>query len=504
MNPDASTPNVATESPAATIKIADAIPASEDSRCVEDLRQVEMFGDLSDQHLDWILQHAQCLVLDKGDALWHPGEPADAMFVVMKGEIQVIFEVSGQQVRLTSDKWGGIIGLLPYSRMTEYRGLTAALDGGARVLRICKEHFTDMLHKIPELGYRLVALMSDRVREGTRFEQQREKMMALGKLSAGLAHELNNPAAAVARAASALTEGLERSNERAVRLAAAQVSGEQAERLRRLREASCPVQELSTLERGELEDELTDWLEDRDVEDGYLLAESFVAGGITAEKLEEACGEIPEEALADAIGWVESGLRARQLLDEVGAASRRITELVTAVKSYSHMDQAPERSFADVHRGLDETLIMLGHPLKKKSIRVQKQYQDLPSVPIYASEMNQVWTNLIDNAIDALPEGGRIRVETEHDSCSAFIRVIDDGPGIPEDIVGHIFEPFYTTKAAGEGTGLGLDISHRIVLQHGGELSVDSEPGRTAFTVRLPLSDDPNKRKGAVASMGMG
>ncbi|MEM1181643.1 MAG: ATP-binding protein [Acidobacteriota bacterium] len=465
------------------------IPALEDSQCSADLRRIDMFGDLAEEHLQWILAHAECLHLEPGDPLWIAGRPADAMFVVLTGQIQVMFEVSGQQVRLTSDKWGGVIGVLPYSRMTEYQGKTAAIRP-SRVLQIRREHFSEMLYEIPELGYRLVALMSDRVREGTRFEQRREKMMALGKLSAGLAHELNNPAAAVARAAADLAEGLERSNDRAARLASLDIDGDLVARLISLREVECPTRPLTTLERGEKEDELADWLEDHGMEDGYLLAESFVAAGITADKLAGAADGFPDESLPDALGWVETGLRARQLLDEVGTAARRISELVAAVKSYSHMDQAPEKAFADLHRGIRETVVMLGHALKKKSIHVEKHFGDgLPEVPIFGSEMNQVWTNLIDNAIDALPEGGTIRIETEHDTCSAFVRFIDNGPGIPEDVQQRIFEPFFTTKAAGEGTGLGLDISHRIVLQHDGEIQLESEPGKTAFTVRLPLTD---------------
>ncbi|MEM8995923.1 MAG: cyclic nucleotide-binding domain-containing protein [Acidobacteriota bacterium] len=273
-------------------QVPKAIAAAEDGQCIADLRRVDMFGDLSGEHLEWVLNHAECLHLETGDPLWIEGEPAEAMFVVLTGQIQILFEVSGQQVRLTSDKWGGVIGVLPYSRMTEHRGKTWAM-GPSRVLQIRREHFSEMLYKIPELGYRLVALMSDRVREGTRFEQRREKMMALGKLSAGLAHELNNPAAAVARAAADLAEGLERSNDRAARLASIDVDGDLVARMIGLRETKCPDEPLTTLERGEAEDELADWLDDHGIEDGYMVAESLVAAGITADKIEAAAEGSP-------------------------------------------------------------------------------------------------------------------------------------------------------------------------------------------------------------------
>ncbi|MEM6792406.1 MAG: ATP-binding protein [Acidobacteriota bacterium] len=465
--------------------------------CAEDLSSVDIFGDLEADQLEWVLDYAECLDLEDGEVLWREGQVADAMFVVLSGRVQLLFELMGQTTRVTSDRWGGVIGLLPYSRMETWRGKALAL-GPTRALRIDRRHFADVLHKIPELGYRLVALMSDRVREGTRLEQQREKMMALGKLSAGLAHELNNPAAAVARAASNLSDGLARSNGRIVDLVRLGLDADAVGRLVDLRSAAsgaaapgeekAPAPALSPIERGEREDELADWLEESGAEDGFLLAEAFVDAGLDADDLRAACAGIPHDAVRAAAEWVAGGLEASQLLSEVRTAAQRISTLVQSVKSYSHMDQTPEKTPSDVHLGLDETLTMLGYPLRKKSVRVEKRYAaDLPPVPVFPSDINQVWTNLIDNAIDALDEGGLIAIETEHDSCSAFIRIIDDGAGIPEEVRDHLFEPFVTSKGVGEGTGLGLDIAQRIVLQHRGQIDFESEPGRTVFTVRLPL-----------------
>ncbi len=455
--------------------------------CIDDLRRVEIFGDLEEEQLQWLLDRATCLDLATGESLWAQGQPANAMFVLLRGKVQLIFDVMGQSLRATSERWGGVVGVLPYSRMTEYAAPCVAIEP-CRVLRIGKEHFIEMLSTIPELGYRLVALMSDRVREGTRVQEQREKMMALGKLSAGLAHELNNPSAAIGRAAADLSARLRESNRRVLAIAGHGLSLEQMQAVISLRDlGSGNGGTLSTLERGRREDELADWLDELEIEDGWVLAEALVEAGLDLERLQSACEGLPSAAMGDVLAWIESGLAARQLLDQVGTAAERITELVHAVKAYSHMDQSPDQQVVDVHQGIDQTLTILGHKLRAKNLTVERRFgSDVPEVPLYPSEINQVWTNLLDNAIDAVESGGLLAVETSADLCSVFVTVVDNGPGISEDDQKRIFEPFFTTKPVGEGTGLGLDIVHRIVLQHQGEVDLASEPGRTAFTVRLP------------------
>ena len=247
--------------------------------------------------------------------------------------------------------------------------------------------------------------------------------------------------------------------------------------------------ELSTLERGDREDRLGEWLEDRGVADSWVLAETLVEAGLDVEDVRAVCDTLPDAAVPDALAWVESGIAAGQILGQVAAASGRITELVSAVKSYSHMDQNPDKQPVDVHEGLDTTLSVLAHPLKRKNVQVHRRYAgDLPKVPALVSELNQVWTNLLDNAIDAVADGGAIEIETRQEADWLVVTVTDDGAGIPEDAQSHVFEPFFTTKAVGEGTGLGLDIVQRIIMQHSGEITFASEPGRTAFAVRLPLA----------------
>ncbi|MEM7350397.1 MAG: ATP-binding protein, partial [Acidobacteriota bacterium] len=332
--------------------------------------------------------------------------------------------------------------------------------------------------------------LSDRVRDATRVADQREKMMALGKLAAGLAHELNNPAAAVQRAADELQQRLHHSNDLVARLAGHRLEPEQMRAITELREAGRPGvgAGLAALERGDREDELGDWLDDQGIDDAWVLAEAFVDAGLEFDAVRAACRELPERAAPDVLAWIGSGLAARQLMSQVAAASARISSLVTSIKTYSHMDQNPDKQPTDLQEGIESTLTMMQHKLKKKSVRLQRDYADaMPRVPAQVSDLNQVWTNLIDNAIDAVDEGGELVLSTEHDGCSAFVRVTDDGSGIAPDDQARIFDTFFTTKPVGEGTGLGLDIALHIVQQHDGEITLESQPGRTEFTVRLPL-----------------
>jgi len=350
-----------------------------------------------------------------------------------------------------------------------------------------------MIQRSPELVQRLVGLMSDRVRSEEKYEQEREKMSALGKLAAGLAHELNNPAAAIVRATDTMRERLQSLSVIAGRLAAAGLTDAHiraGDALRKLAHEREKTVTMTPIERGKCEDEVGDWLEDHGVPRPWVLAETFVDVGLCQGDMEKWAAGGPDGSLANVLEWVEANLASDRLIDEIGEAGKRISDLVASVKAYSHMDRGLGKQPTDLRVGLDNTLRILGHELKAKKISVERVIpDDLPSVFGYAGELNQVWTNLLDNAIDASPEGGRIRIELEKDDGAVAVRIIDHGDGIPEGIREKIFEPFYTTKPPGEGTGLGLDIVQRIVTQqHAGSITVTSKPGETVFTVLLPVT----------------
>ena len=458
---------------------------------IDDLRKVEVFAGLADDQLRWLAEHGEAAVYEAGQMIFRAGDPADTMVVILEGAVELLIGVGGQLVPTFVQYAGEVTGLLPYSRMQHYSGAGRAA-GRLRVLQIHRRQFPEMLQAIPALGQRLVSVMADRVRDATRAQEQREKMSALGTLAAGLAHELNNPAAAVRRDAEVLESRMSSVATLAGRLCATGLAGSALTLLGEVVDAvvARPAPSLDAMSRSRREDEVGEWLDGHGVQDPWTLAGTLVDAGVARDDLETLAARIPNEAMPGAIAWVETLLDATRLSRNIRAASARISDLVHSVKTYSHLDRAVDKTATDLREGLDSTLVMLGHKLKKKNLRLERAYaDDLPMVPAYAGELNQVWTNLLDNAIDAAPAGGCIRIEAARESpTSVVVRIIDDGAGIPAEIQPRIFEPFFTTKPVGQGTGLGLDIVQRIVVQqHGGKVEVDSVPGRTVLNVRLPL-----------------
>ena len=327
---------------------------------------------------------------------------------------------------------------------------------------------------------------------------RRAKLISLGTMAAGLAHELNNPAAAARRSAQEAREVFRASSAKAIGLGALQMDPEERRAVAGLPEEVAAraenAGELDSLDRSDLEDEVALWLEDRGVAEAWDLSSTLVGSGLNAEWLDDLEGRLPENTVGEVVAWLASEVAGDELLREIQHASNRISELVGAVKSYSHMDKLASRE-VDVHAGLDSTLIMLGHKLKKGDVEVVRDYaKDLPHVCGRTGELNQVWTNLLDNAIDAVDGHGRITIRTATENGRVLVEIADDGPGIPEDVRERIFEPFYTTKDVGEGTGLGLDISHRVVVEdHKGDIRVLSEPGDTRFQVRLPILPEDSR-----------
>jgi signal transduction histidine kinase len=379
--------------------------------------------------------------------------------------------------------------MLPYSRLTVFPMASHAVLR-SRVATLAKELFPEMLQHIPALGPRLVAVMSDRIRTITREEQHREKLAALGKISAGLAHELNNPSAAAARAAQSLRESIHVLRNANLRLDRQPLSMEQRSSLADLEERvlafAARQQEVDPLERSDREQALGDWLEQHGIADAWMLAATIADAGAGVAHLEKLPGKVPAEAIGDVLHRINASYQVNSLVDQIEDSTGRISSLVKAVKEYSYMDQGSQQE-VDIHEGIDNTLLILHHRLKH-GVEVTREYdRSLPRICAYGSELNQVWTNLIDNAVDAMGGKGELHIRTSRVGDSIQVEVIDNGPGIPPEVKSHLFEPFFTTKGVGDGTGLGLDTVNRIVRQHRGQVHVESRPGETRFQVSLPM-----------------
>jgi signal transduction histidine kinase len=454
-----------------------------------DLRGLTIFDGLPEDQIDWFCRNGDRVELQKGQHMFERGQPATAMWIVVEGAIQGFEEIGGQWLLVATTEPGEPTGMLPFSRMTHYPRYTVAAEPSL-VLRVDVGLFKEMIDVSEEAVRRLVGHMSDRVRGDVRLEQQNEKLMALGRLSAGLAHELNNPAAAVRRAASRLAEHRERLPGLVTGLVRHRIGEEGLGRLAALRArgAAQVAEDLTALERSGREEELGARLEDVGVDEPWIVAASLTDGGVTVDDLDELVEHLPEAVLPDAVTWLGLGIESDRLIHDIRDATGRIGELVAAIKTYSHMDRSREHKPTDVREGIDNTLKMLGHKLRQKSIRLSREYvDDLPLIPANAGELNQVWTNLLDNAADAVDEGGAVIVRVRYDDTWVEVEIQDDGPGIPEEIHAQIFEPFFTTKEVGVGTGLGLGIANRIVKTHQGQIEVGSRPGETVMRVRLPL-----------------
>jgi signal transduction histidine kinase len=471
---------------------------SDVERLRQDLKQVKIFSDLGGEELSWLAEHFNEQWLEPGETSIVEGSPADRMMVLVSGEIHVRREKGPSDGWINTIRPGDVTGMLPFSRMTTFP-ITGRAVTRSRVLWLPATQFPEMLRRIPALGPRLVAVLTDRVRDATRIDQQREKLAALGKLSAGLAHELNNPAAAVQRSASELRERLVALRSLVGRLVECGLTEQSAQSMNAAlglyrqaveRSRAQPrAAELDPVALADREDELVAWLERNEVERPAVVAGTLAQFGVVPPDLDALAAIAPGDFLPCLVSWMEGGLAAEGLLSEISSAAHRISELVGAIKSYSHMDGGEGRVEVDLRRELESTLTILAHKLRKKAVVVTRDYQaDLPPVEAIAGELNQVWTNLLDNAIDAVAPGGHVEVRAAREGDMVRVDIRDDGPGIPPEIKARIWEPFFTTKPVGEGTGLGLEVVKRIVVRrHGGTISLESSPGDTCFTIRLPL-----------------
>jgi signal transduction histidine kinase len=453
------------------------------------LARLTAFQDLPAEVIDWLLQAGELRQYADGEIVVRAGEPASHMMGVVAGAMQYYRPESGQQGPVFRVEAGQITGVLPYSRLQIAKGQGMVL-GETTLYLLPRTQFPALEQLSPELVQRLVGIMSDRARDEVRGQERDDKLRALGKLSAGLAHELNNPAAAIARAAAALGESLKSKPLLLKNLLAACPPAEAVATLLCSGVLETPASPRSALARADCEDELADWLEAQGCADGYALAPNLLDAGHTAATLTPLVAALPAPARPAALAWLEGHLSAVRLTRDIHEASQRISTLVGNVKTYSHMDRAGGREPLDITTGLDSTLNLFDHALRHKNATLTRHYApDTPRVVAEGGQLNQVWTNLIDNAIDALPAaGGALTVQTVKQPGGVCVSVIDNGSGIAPEVLTHMFEPFYTTKPAGEGSGLGLDIARRIVQEHGGRLEAHSVPGRTEFTVWLPAA----------------
>ena len=429
------------------------------------------------------------LKLQTGDFLFDETATVDSFYVVLEGEVGISRLDGAEEISLDTHGTGEFTGGLAVltGKASIHR---ARVSGPSRVLEIDSETFRRVAVELPEVADVFISGLARRMRYTQRAFRQQEKLAALGKLSAGLAHELNNPAAAARRASEELgTAVLE------AQLAALEHDGrfspdERAALVAMQSETAAGSASLDPLALGDAEDELADWLEERGIEEPWDLAPALAATGVGAGRLKDLADALGDGSLGGGLVWLVKTIELVGLAEEVATSVGRISELVGAMKDYTYMDRAAVGE-VDVVSGLENTLTILGHKLKGVSVR-REYAEDLPKVQGNGGELNQVWTNLIDNAADAVDGRGNITVRAFGEVDRVVVEVTDDGPGIPPEAQERVFEPFYTTKEVGAGTGLGLDVVRRIVVGYGGEVSVRSEPGETRFTVGLPADTRRN------------
>jgi signal transduction histidine kinase len=457
-----------------------------------ELRQIPEFQSLPENQLHWLAEKGKVMAYSDGQKIFSKGDAINEMRILLKGEVNFFVEQAGNLRNVGTVEKGEITGKLPFSRMKAATG-EGIVAGDSLVYSLHQDHFAEMIRHHHELVEVLVHVMTDRVRDTTRMQQQNDKMMALGKLSAGLAHELNNPSAAVVRSAHELKRHLSNIPDNFKRVINIRATEETVDKVNDLvfsKIASFGKAPLSLMQKTELEDDLNEWLEKNEIDNAFEIVEMFAEFGMKPEDLEEVKTWLRPEDKAPVIGWLAQVLTTEKLVGEIEEAAKRINTLVTSVKGYTHMDQAPEKQLTDIHVGIRNTVTMLNHKLKKNNIKLIENFQiDLPQANIFVSEMNQVWTNIIDNAIDAM-EGrlnSTLEIKTEKSQQFINVSIIDNGPGIAKEIQDKIFDPFFTTKSIGKGTGLGLEVVRQIISQHNGKVYVNSEPGRTEFVVCFPI-----------------
>lgn len=442
--------------------------------------------------LDWLIEQSDYFFYAEGDYLFSNGEPIVHMTIIVRGNCLLRNEKNGRRRELGTWGAGSITGVLPFSRMEKSGANGVAIDD-CQVLRLHRDKFVEMVNVSYALVQSLVAVMTNRVRDFQQMRLMDEKLMALGKMSAGLAHELNNPASAIVRASDELYKQLHLTPERFKEVVTMRVSSEDVDAINEVIFTSINAydgsNELSLMQQEAFKDDVIDWLDDNDITDAEDLAETFVDFDFGVEALDKVKEILPAEAVGPVLKWIQTNFIHERLIEEIKTSSDRIGSLVRSIKEYSHMDEEPSLELIDVHEGLKSTLTMLMFRFKKNGIEIRKEMNhDIPQITALPGELNQVWTNLIVNALDAMPaQGGILTIRSYQERDCVCVEIEDNGSGIPAEIQSRVFEPFFTTKGIGEGTGMGLDIVFRIINRHQGYINLTSEPGKTCFKVCFPI-----------------
>ena len=452
------------------------------------LAQHRTIGAAPREELEWLAAHGYRQHYDPGKQVWRKGDPIEALYVLLSGYLAIWVDRGLGPRKVDEWRGGDVTGLLPYSRMSAAPGDTI-MGEPTDVFVVDRVHFPELTRECPTITAALVHVMLDRARTFKSSELIDEKMVSLGHMSAHLAHELNNPASAVVRSAKLLSETLLEAENTSRAIGAARLTQAQFEAIDRVRIgcSTAAPSALTPIERADREEVLTSWLEAHDADPNA--AASLVDTGTTVEALDTLASAVQGPDLDTAIRWIAIGCTLRTLASDIEKAAARVHDLVGVIKRFTFTDQRQTPEAIDLSQGLRDSVALMLHKARKKSIGVTINVEErLPHVRAIGSDLNQVWTNLIDNAIDAAPEAGHVEISARRELQFVVVRVVDNGPGIPADMRERIFDPFVTTKPVGQGTGLGLETARRLVHRNEGDIDVVSQPGRTEFRVSLPVA----------------
>lgn len=460
---------------------------------LEQLCQHRTLSPAPRREIEWVATHGHANTLPACTVLTPKSGPVTGLHIVLSGHITIHVDGPGGRRKVMEWRSGDVTGVMPYSRIDKPPG-DVVVEEDSEVFTVLRKDIPEMTRECPELTAIFVHIMLDRARTFTSNFLQDEKMVSLGKLAAGLAHELNNPASALKRSASSLEASIYQTEAAARALGAASLSPQNLAAIAEI-QRSCVTSGApavrSPLEQEDRERSIATWLKNHGT--GVAAAESLAETDITLGGLDQLAQTLDATSLDLALRWIAADCATRKLTWEIRRAATRVYDLVAAVKGFTQMDRAAVPERVDVSAGIADTMVVLASKAKAKGATLTLQAEpELPVVCGFAGELNQIWSNLIDNALDAVAENGRVELIVAREGQSVSVRVIDDGAGIPENVMNRIFEPFFTTKPVGKGTGLGLDIVRRLVQRNSGEIEVRSQPGRTEFRVCFPIGDTPN------------